>query len=105
VKTLGAVTALLLLGFVCGLTVATLNVAFEPRYCGEDCTNTAWASLLTWMPACTVAFPTIGMLLWPRGGRTWRRLLIVALALMLLVLAPAGAVYLYRAMHQTVTGQ
>jgi hypothetical protein len=91
-------------GFVCGVTVATLNVAFEPKQCGEDCVNTAWASLLLWMPLSTIAFPTIGVLAWKRIGATWRHLGVIIIALSLITVLPAWAVYLYRAhvMHLNV---
>jgi hypothetical protein len=105
VKTLGACVVLMLVGFTCGLAVATINIAFEPKHCGEDCVNTAWTSLLTWMPICTLAFPFIGIILWSRLGRTWKKLFIISLSLTLATMTPAGSVYLYRANHPITTAQ
>jgi len=102
-KTIGAFVGLLFVGLVCGTSAAMLNIAFEPKHCGEDCANIAWSSLLIWAPICSVGFPAIGLPLWIlRGGRTGRGFLAVCLALALLVLAPTGGVYLYRADHQAI---
>jgi len=103
VRTFGASVFLLVVGLICGVMIATLNIAFEPKNCGEDCLNVAWTSLLMWTPACTIAFPSIGMILWSRIGRTWKNLFIISLSLALLAMTPAGAVYHYRATHQTPT--
>lgn len=100
-KTLGAFIGLSFVGLICGVSVATLDIAFEPKHCGEDCANIAWSSMLTWAPICTAGFAAIGLPLWIRGERTGKGFVVVCLALALLTLAPAGGVYLYRASHQT----
>lgn len=99
-KKFGAFLVLLLTGFICGVTVATLNIAFEPKQCGEDCANIAWSSMLTWMPICTLAFPVIGVFAWSKGALTWKRLFVISLALVLIAILPAIGIYLYRAGHQ-----
>ena len=102
-KTLGAFLLLTIIGLICGVTITALDIAFEPKYCGEDCSNTALASLFTWLPICLVLFPSIGLSLWIlKGRRTGKSLLVVCLALTLLALVPATGVYFYRAsLHTT----
>lgn len=96
-KSLAAFLLLLLIGLICGVSVATINIAFEPKHCGEDCSNTALASLFTWLPLCTATFPIVGLFLWSHFGRTGKNLFFIISILVLLALIPTGVVYFYRA--------
>ena len=95
-KTLVVVALLALLGLLCGAVVSSINIAFEPKGCGEDCTNVAWDSLLTWGLLCLLGFPLIGTWLWKRLGGTWRALCLVAVVLAGSALLASGGVYFYK---------
>lgn len=95
-KTLAVVALLAILGLFCGAIVSSINLAFEPKGCGEDCTNVAWDSLMTSGLLCLVAFPLFGTLLWKRLGGAWRALCLVTALLVGAAIIPSGGLYLYK---------
>jgi hypothetical protein len=94
-KTLGLII-LLAVGVCIGVTVATMNIAFEPSQCGEDCVNTAWRSLLLWVTIATLYFPIVGLVMWHRISATRIKFFLAILLLAAIFLAPAGLVFLFR---------
>jgi hypothetical protein len=96
VKTLLVATLLALLGLICGAVASSINLAFEPKGCGEDCTNIAWDSLATWALLCVIGFPLVGTLVWKRFGGAWRAFHVVAVVLIGVAIIPPGGAYLYK---------
>jgi len=103
VKTTLAAVALLFLGLISGVAVSVLDVAFEPRNCGEDCVNVALSSLFTWVGVGAISFPILGTLLWRRAGGSGQSLALVGAALTMVMLLPALALHAYRVLALGMT--
>jgi hypothetical protein len=91
-KQLGAGLLFIVVGLFCGIAIATLNTAFEPT-CGEDCTNTSLASLLTWTAICVFSFPSLGLLVWSRTGGTYKSLAAILSFFSIISVLPAISIY------------
>lgn len=94
----GAGVVLMVAGVVCGVVIAVLNHAFKP-HCGEDCSAAFMACLLTWVGVCAVAFPLLGLGVWPRTRRTLKTLVVMTAVFMVTAIVPFFSIYVYE-LHQ-----
>jgi len=98
-KALIAGLAFGLLGVACGVVVSTLNIAFEPKGCGEDCASSALGTLFLWVFVCTTIFAALGLALW-RKRRTVKSFSIISIVMLTAFIGPSALLYVYRAGQQ-----